>query len=85
MGSDRNALQDVMLRYAAGVEQLVTVLESQRRAVTNESRWISSQRERLDNRIDLLLALGGGFGAGEDVDATTDSDAAAEARGKDTL
>lgn len=50
-------------RYRSGVEELVTLLDAQRRAATNESRWIEVRRERLDNRVDLYLALGGGFDA----------------------
>ena len=46
-------------RYRAGVEGVLAVLEAQRRAVSNEARWLAARRERLDNRIDLWLALGG--------------------------
>ena len=48
-------------RYRSGVEALVTLLDAQRRSVTNESRWLAARRNLLDNRVDLLLALGGGF------------------------
>ena len=37
------------------------MLESQRRTFEAESAWIAGRRERLDNRVDLYLALGGGF------------------------
>lgn len=46
-------------RYRAGLSGLVTVLEAQRRAFGSESRWIQLRRARLDNRVDLALALGG--------------------------
>ncbi len=48
-------------RYGAGLENFITVLESQRRALQADGEWISSRRQRLENRIDLYLALGGGF------------------------
>ncbi len=48
-------------RYRAGLADLITVLESQRRAYDAESRLLSVRRLRLDARIDLHLALGGGF------------------------
>lgn len=50
-------------RYAAGRGDLLTVLESQRRALTSESERIAARRRRLDARADLHLALGGGFAA----------------------
>jgi outer membrane protein TolC len=37
------------------------MLESTRTAFDTESRYINARRERLDARIDLYLALGGGF------------------------
>ena len=48
-------------RYRSGLENYITVLESQRRAVTNMSRLYEAERLRLENRVDLYLALGGGF------------------------
>jgi outer membrane protein TolC len=48
-------------RYAQGIENLIVVLESQRRALDARSAWLAVRRERLENRIDLHLALGGGF------------------------
>ena len=48
-------------RYNQGIEDLITLLEAQRRALTNESQLIAVQRERLDARVDLHLALGGDF------------------------
>mgnify|MGYP001998910805 FL=1 len=50
-------------RYARGLSDLITLLESQRRAFDAESRLLSVKRQRLDARIDLYLALGGGFDA----------------------
>ena len=40
---------------------LSTVLESQRLALQAEGDLIGARRQRLENRVDLYLALGGGF------------------------
>jgi multidrug efflux system outer membrane protein len=48
-------------RYGQGLVDIVTLLESQRRAFTAESARLRTQRDRLDNRLDLYLALGGDF------------------------
>ncbi|QDV04720.1 Outer membrane protein OprM precursor [Planctomycetes bacterium Poly30] len=57
-------------RYSQGIESLLLVLESQRRELDARSRLLSVRRARLDARIDLHLALGGGFTA-ETSDSTT--------------
>jgi NodT family efflux transporter outer membrane factor (OMF) lipoprotein len=54
-------------RYRAGLENFVTVLESQRRAFQAESEWILARQLRLANRVDLFLALGGGFERDEET------------------
>ena len=51
-------------RYEAGLEEIITVLDSQRRALTAESLLLAVRRQLLDVRIDLYLALGGGFDVG---------------------
>lgn len=48
-------------RYARGLADLIALLESQRRAFDAQSRLLAIRRQRLDTRIDLHLALGGGF------------------------
>ena len=58
----RDLAQD---RYAAGLADLLTVLESQRQALDTQSRLLTARRGRLDARVDLILALGGGFEATE--------------------
>lgn len=50
-------------QYASGLINLITLLEAQRRAYSNESALLTIRRQRLDARIDLYLALGGGFEA----------------------
>ena len=48
-------------RYLAGLDIYITVLDSQRSAVQAEADLIAARRLRLENRVDLYLALGGGF------------------------
>ena len=50
-------------RYRQGVGDLLSVLESQRRALNAESELIAVRAARLQARVDLHLALGGGFDA----------------------
>lgn len=58
----RSAVEVSQNRYSQGIETFIVVLESQRRALDNESALISVRRLRLENRVNLHLALGGGFG-----------------------
>ena len=46
-------------RYSSGLEELMSVLESQRRYLSDAIEGIDARRARLLNRIDLYLALGG--------------------------
>lgn len=48
-------------RYARGLTNFIEVLEAQRQAFLAQSELLSVRRLRLDNRIDLYLALGGDF------------------------
>jgi len=48
-------------RYAKGLVNLIEVLEAQRRAFESQRQLLNVRRLRLDNRIDLYLALGGDF------------------------
>ena len=48
-------------RYRQGLGGYLVVLDSQTRALLAESEHLSVRRELLSNRIDLHLALGGGF------------------------
>jgi multidrug efflux system outer membrane protein len=52
-------------RYARGLSDYIALLESQRRAFEARSQLLSIRRQRLDARIDLYVALGGGFGVPE--------------------
>jgi multidrug efflux system outer membrane protein len=57
-------------RYASGLEDFVTVLSAQRTAFTTESQLLAVRRRRLENRVDLHLALGGGYEAPHGSDAS---------------
>ena len=60
--------------YEAGRTTLLAVLESQRRALNARAEHITARRERLDNRIDLYLALGGGYGELVDEEDDTETE-----------
>jgi NodT family efflux transporter outer membrane factor (OMF) lipoprotein len=47
--------------YTAGVADIITVLESQRRVLDSKADLIRIRRQQLQNRVDIYLALGGGF------------------------
>jgi multidrug efflux system outer membrane protein len=57
--------------YAAGLTEIITVLESQRRALNAKEAYLSVRELRLRNRVDLHLALGGDFGAITNVASNT--------------
>ena len=48
-------------RYRSGLGDYLTVLESQTRALSAQIELINARRSLLDNRVDLHMALGGGF------------------------
>jgi len=52
-------------RWQLGLTDFLAVADGQRQAFQTESARITITRQRLDNRIDLLLALGGGYGEQE--------------------
>ncbi len=56
-----SALDLAQRKYESGLTAFVTVLESQRRSLESESNLIAIRRQRLDARVDLHLALGGGL------------------------
>jgi NodT family efflux transporter outer membrane factor (OMF) lipoprotein len=65
-------------RYRAGRHDILAVLTARRQAFDTETAWISARRERLEARVDLYLALGGGFepepmNTGADTPATTEA------------
>jgi len=48
-------------QYSQGLTDVNTLLQAQRRAFNAKSTSLRTERDRLDNRIDLYLALGGDF------------------------
>lgn len=48
-------------QYSSGLTTYLAVLESQRQALFAESQLLSVERQRLDARVDLHLALGGSW------------------------
>ena len=58
-------------RYAGGLVDLNTLLDAQRGAYASESQLIAVRRQRLENRVNLHLALGGGFGDARTMVSTT--------------
>ncbi len=54
-----------MDEYKDGVGDILTILTTQKNLLQAKSEVISIQRLRLENRIDLHLAFGGGFDARE--------------------
>ncbi len=53
----RRALEE----FGLGTGDILTVLAAQQRLFASRSQWLTVRRERLDNRVDLHLALGGDF------------------------
>ncbi len=58
----RAALSLAQDRYRRGLADVLQVLITQRRVFTSQSQVLALRRSLLDNRINLHLALGGGFG-----------------------
>lgn len=59
-------------QYNRGLVDIITVLDSQRRAVSSQSSLFSISRARLQNRVDLYLALGGDFENAADASRVED-------------
>jgi outer membrane protein, multidrug efflux system len=72
-------------RYLAGLTPYLSVLESQRQALAAESELLAARRARLDTRVDLHLALGGGFAADADLAAGADPEQITPAVPNDTV
>jgi len=62
-------------RYSLGVGDYLAVLESQTRSFLARSDLIGLRRQRLTNRVDLHLALGGGFAAPPDWEQPEEEEA----------
>jgi outer membrane protein TolC len=59
----RQADEAARADFASGVTDLLNVLSAQNRVVQLRSQLITLRRLRLENRINLHLALGGDFAA----------------------
>lgn len=57
-----------MERYSAGLVDITTLLDTQRRAVDAKRSLIDLRNQRIQNRINLHVALGGDFSEGASVD-----------------
>jgi outer membrane protein TolC len=62
-------------RYRSGLEEYLTVLESQRQATVSQSLLLLARRRQVEARIDLHLALGGDYnqGSASSADAIRES------------
>ncbi len=63
VGHNRSALERARDDYAGGVGDVLTLLQAQQQLIQAETSLIDARRERLENRVDLHVALGGGFSA----------------------
>ena len=48
-------------RYDKGLADLITVLDSQKRMFDTKSQMILVEKALIENRVDLLICLGGDF------------------------
>lgn len=55
------AAEQAATGYARGTEDLLVLLEAERRRINLKSAYISLRRLQLENRVDLHLALGGDY------------------------
>ena len=60
--STEAAIGLAQMRFGAGMADAFSVLNLRRTVLETESAVLGLRRSRIDNRIDLHLALGGGFG-----------------------
>lgn len=61
------AVELSLSQYETGLVDIITLLESQRRAFDSRSALLNVQTQRIQNRIDLYLALGGDFDSQPEV------------------
>lgn len=71
------ARREAARRYEAGLAELLPVLEGRRLQLRAEASELAARREELDARVDLHLALGGGFAATGPADSAPVEEVAA--------
>ncbi len=69
VAAERLALEE----YASGLTHIITLLEAQRRSYDAQSRFLETSRLRLQNRIQLYLAIGGNLTAQDNPVSTHES------------
>jgi outer membrane protein TolC len=62
LGELREAYRIATIRYKSGQIDIVSLLQAQRSMLASESVLLSTRLARLNNRIDLFLALGESVG-----------------------
>ncbi len=62
LGELREAYRIANIRYKSGQIDIVSLLQAQRSMLASESLLVSTRLQRLNNRIDLYLALGESYG-----------------------
>lgn len=67
----RDALDRARDDYVGGVGDVLTLLRAQQQLINSESALIDARRQRLDNRVDLHVALGGDFRSHEPPETVT--------------
>ncbi len=70
----QQAAELALSHYQRGLADIITLLQSQRRAFDASSRLLRTSRERLDNRVALYLALGGEFLSTQSDSTTIEKD-----------
>ena len=63
LGEQREAYRIADIRYKSGQIDIVSLLQAQDSMLSSESTLVHTQLLRLNNRIDLYLALGEDVGA----------------------
>ena len=64
---EASASEDLTERqYINGTRNIFNLIQAQQRRISNESQYIAARQQRLINRVQLYMALGGTFDVGEE-------------------
>jgi len=74
----RMAYERAESEYRQGLTNIITVLDAQRRYLDSRRSYLTVKRIRLDNRINLHLALGGDFLFADEIAETSGNNATTE-------